>query len=212
MKFILIILFSIIIISCNENNETKFIPEPIVQKGVDIFTPGTSYFTAKDNFDFVEMKRKPYNLFWEEKGYNFFKDVRLDSFNHQHFEMVDIFGDKNHIILFNERKETKDSIEHLILDTLFNFSKFADSLENIGTSVGILSKEGMMGINIDTINTNAIVSITQSNDESAIFKEIDSALNKKNKKPLETITITRKGNVLKAWFANTKTKKFQVIK
>lgn len=207
-------IFSIIFLfACNADavhNETK--KEVVSKTDVDFFSPNTIYKTSIITYDFVKSEQKQYFEIWEKAGYLIFDDIQLDSFNHQQFEMVNVFSHKNHIVLFNETKKMGDSIEHTILDTLFNFDAFTDTLKNISTSIGIINKAGLQGINVDTIPTNSIVAITQNNDETQLLDKIDSALKIKNKQPLYPISIKNNGTVLKAWFANTKTKKFQLIK
>jgi hypothetical protein len=132
------------------------------------------------------IQRKLYNLAWEEKGYSVFlnQGLRLDSFNHQQFEFVNVFGQSNHIILFNQTVEQKDSIKHIILDTLYNFVSFTDTFQNIATSVGDLDKDELRGITTDSIESRAIVAVTQTLSYNNLLKDIDNAIDKRKKNHL----------------------------
>jgi hypothetical protein len=203
----------ILIYACNDSNAKKEKRnELITNTGVTFFSPNTIYKTPVINYDFVKAEQKPYYEPWEKAGYIIFDNVILDSTNHEQFELVNIFNTENHIVLFNETKIIGDSIEHTILDTLYNFDAFTDSLENIGTSIGILSKTELIGIKVDSINANSIVAITQDNSGTTLTTKIDSAIKSKKRNSFNPIKIENKAAVLKAWFANTKTKKFEIIK
>jgi hypothetical protein len=147
----------------NTTNQQGATKPSTVSEVLVIFKPGTVYHTPAWDMDY-NMQRKVYNAAWEEKGYSvlFNQGLPLDSFNHQQFELVDVFGQRNHIILFNQTVEEKDSIKHIILDTLYNFDSFTDTLKDIGTLAGVLHKDELMGINTLTIDTRAIVAVTQT--------------------------------------------------
>lgn len=219
MKINILIFSLVTLFSCNNaerNNSTdrqQATESSIVSGALVIFKPGTVYHTPVWDMDY-NMQRKVYSEAWEEKGYSVFlnQGLPLDSFNHQQFELVNVFGQGNHIILFNQTVEEKDSIKHIILDTLYNFDSFTDTLKDIGTSVGVLQKDELLGINTGTMDQRAIVAVTQTGSYNDLLKDIDSAIDKRKKNSFDVIDVKTKASVLKAWLANTKIKRFEVIK
>jgi hypothetical protein len=175
---------------------------------LSMFAPQTVYYTTKRDED---------NRAWKEKNYLIFQSQLLDSVNHQQFELLDVHGDGENIVVFNQFFYNGDSVKHLILDTLHNFSDFADTVKDRGISVGVFTKEELVSINVKGIEKKAIISVVKMADNRQLLNnDIDSAIAKhkrQKKDPFEVIDVKRNNVVvLRAWFANTKTKKIELLK
>jgi hypothetical protein len=212
MKLYFLVFLLVTFSSCS-NPEQK-IPDNNVEqliraekeKELKMFSPNTIYFTSP----LVDK-----NIMWEENKYFIFQTKTFEGPNKEKFELLDVYGNNNNLVVFNEVIDEKDSIKHVILDTLLNYSSFADSLTDKGTSVGVMNKEDLLGIETKGINKNAIIAVIETKANRSFKNEIDSAVAsaKKNKQnPFEVINIRNPSVVLRAWFANGKTKKIEVIK
>ncbi len=217
MKYLcfLILMF----ISCKDNSQEKVNIE--VKKGLKeelkMFAPNSVYYTSiKSDYDintgitvFTEE-----NLEWEKRNYQVFQKQILDSLNHQKFELINAFGNDDLIVLFNEVVEEKNRTKHIILDTLYNSSDFAKDNKNLGTSVGILEKNDLLGIEVAKIQKEAIIAVIETPKSKPLQDKIQDALKeskKNNRDPFEVIKVRNPSRVLKAWFANTKTRKIEPI-
>jgi hypothetical protein len=212
MKLYFLVFLLVIFYSCS-NPEQKIHDNSVEQlimaekeKELKIFSPNTNYFTSP----LVDK-----NAMWEEEKYFIFQTKYFEGPNKEKFELLDIYGNGNNLVVFNELIDEKDSIKHIILDTLLNYSSFADSLTDKGTSVGVMNKEDLLGIETKGLDQNAIIAVIETKANRSFKNEIDSAVAsaKKNKQnPFEVINIRNPSVVLRAWFANGKTKKIEVLK
>lgn len=208
MKGLSLVFLTAFIFSCGNmeknNNYSVHDSERIKREAeLKMFNPNTIYYT-KANDDGNHIK-------WTEKNYTVFKSNEFKNSKGQQFELVDIVGNNNYIIAFNEFAIFGDSIKHTILDTLINFSGFPDSVKH-STSVGVMDKDELIGLTLKGIPKESIISIVK--DNTTIKEDIASAIKshkEKNGNPFEIIDVKRNVTVLKAWFANMDTKKIELL-
>jgi hypothetical protein len=213
-------LFIISLFFCCKDNLKQKINIPVkkgLKEELKLFAPNSEYYTI------IKSEYDPYNgspiftlenLEWKQKNYQIFQKQILDSLNHQNFEIISVFSNDDSIVLFNEFVEEKNRTKHIILDTLYNFSDFAKDNKNLGTSVGILEKEDLLGIEVAKIQKEAIIAVIETPESKPLQDKIQDAVkeSKKNRRdPFEVIKVRNPSRVLKAWFANTKTRKIELI-
>ncbi|GGI24032.1 hypothetical protein GCM10008119_10630 [Pedobacter mendelii] len=190
----------------NKDNEEEKNAAEFKQQSLSTFTPNTFYYT--NNLD-------ENNTEWAAKEYSIFQSKTLDSINHHYFELLDVYGNDDNIVVFNEFFNEGKRIKHVILDTLYNYSDFAKNLPDKGTSVGVLDKDELDGIDTTGLEKKSIIAVVRTMGQQNYKADADSAIakhKKAGKNPFEAIDVKRKMIVLQAWFANTKTKKIEVIK
>ena len=129
--------------------------------------------------------------------------------------MLDVYGNDDNIVVFNEVFREGNRIKHLILDTLYNYSDFAKEIPDKGTSVGVLHKDELVGIETKGIEKNSIIAVVASSGQNSYKADTDSSIakhKKAGKDPFDVVHVIRKMSVIKAWYANSKTGKIERIK
>jgi hypothetical protein len=213
-------LFIISLFFCCKDNLKQKINIPVkkgLKEELKLFAPNSEYYTT------IKSEYDPYNgspifteenLEWKQKNYQIFQKQILDSLNHKNFELISVFGNDDSIVLFNEFVEEKNRTKHIILDTLYNYSNFAKDNKNKGTSLGIMDKADLIGIDVSKIKKESIISVIETLDNRPVEDKIQDAIKESKKKgndPFEEIKVRNTSKVLKAWFANTKTRKIEPL-
>lgn len=211
MKIYTIIICLLLFYGCTNTNQKAVNLEEknaadLKKQHLSLFTPKTFYYTNDLQED---------NHVWTAAKYSIFQSKTLDSLNHRYFELLDVYGNDDNIVVFNEVFREGNRIKHLILDTLYNYSDFAKDIPDKGTSVGVLHKDELVGIETKGIEKNSIIAVVASLGQNSYKADVDSAIakhKKAGKDPFEVVHVSRKMSVIKAWYANSKTGKIERIK
>ncbi|QNR85567.1 hypothetical protein H9N25_03570 [Pedobacter riviphilus] len=211
MKAYIIIICLLVFYGCTNTNQKAVNLEEknasdLKKQHLSLFTPKTFYYTNDLQED---------NPAWTAAKYSIFQSKTLDSLNHRYFELLDVYGNDDNIVVFNEVFHEGNRIKHIILDTLYNYSDFAKDIPDKGTSVGVLHKDELIGIETKGIEKNSIIAVITTSGQNSFKADVDSAIakhKKAGKDPFEVVDVSRKMSVIKAWYANSKTGKIEPIK
>lgn len=208
MRAIIILAMLFGIYSCNNNkanhNGTQS-PNDVNNTIAElkIFEPATHYYTTGANQQ---------NTAWTENNYTVFQSRIITDSTNKKFELLDVYGNNNNVVVFTEMEIKNDTLKHIILDTLCNYyDVFAG--KDYGHSVGVLDEEDLSDLNLKEINPRTIVSVVQ--EQSSAKEDMDSAIKQHKEKtgsPFGIIDVKRNLLVIKAWMANTKSKKFERLR
>jgi hypothetical protein len=208
MRAIIILVVLFCIYSCNNNkpiyNDTKLSGESNNTKTeLKIFAPATYYYTTSTDHQ---------NNTWVEKSYTVFQSKIVTDSANKKFELLDVYGNNNNVVVFAEMEFKNDTIKHIILDTLCNYyDEFVG--KNYSHSVGVLDEQDLSDLSLTKINPQTIVSVVE--EQSSAKEDMDSAIalhKRKTGSSSGVIDVKRNLLVIKAWMANTKTKKFEKLR